>query len=296
MKVVQPQEVTPAVLDSTSVVDIETAWTAGTYNNGVRRVYERKVYEVVAATSTSDRPDLGAVADPPTWVDMGFSNTWRMFTEGVDSKSTADGEIDVTLAWDGIITTLAILGAEGRFLTVRVTDPVEGLVMDETRDLVDIGVGDWWEHFFLPYDSQESAVFALPPYSDAEIQILLEALDPANPVAIGRVIAGIARDLGITVYGTDVQLLDYSIKDRDGFGNLILRRRRTIKRVTYDVRVPTPQVDFVVSSAQRLSAVPTLYIGEADIDSTVVFGVFANFSQGISTPSFSDLTLQVEEF
>ena len=296
MRIVQPSEITTDVLQSTNVANIETTWTEGTYSLGDRRVYERIVYEVVADPNTADRPDIGAASDPPTWVALGYSNQWRMFTEGADSLSTGTGDIDVTLQWPTLISTLAALGLMGASITVTVTDDIDGVVFDETRDLVNIGVGDWWEFFFLPYDNIDAAVFELPPYPGADVRILLEGATISDDVAVGRVVAGVGRDLGVTLYGTDIQLQDYSIKDRDGFGNLILRPRRTLKYVNYDVHVPTGSVDFVTRALSRLGAVPTLYIGEENKTSTIVYGVFSDVSQGISTPSLSDLTLQVEEF
>jgi hypothetical protein len=110
------------------------------------------------------------------------------------------------------------------------------------------------------------------------------------------VVAGVERPIGVTLYGTDVQIQDYSVKERDGFGNLTLVPRRTLKIVNYDVHVPTQRVDIVVKLLSRLAAEPTLFIGEVERTSTVVFGVYTDVSQGITTPSISDLTIQVEEF
>ena len=296
MRIVMPSEITTDVLQSTTVANVETDWESGTYNLGDRAVYEDEVYEVVADPSTSDQPDQGAVADPPTWVRLGWSNQWRMFRDGADSKTTAEGEIDVTLQWPELISTMAVLGLRGQEITVTMTDSVEGVVFDETRSVVDIGVSDWWEFFFLPYDNIDAAVFELPPYPGATIRVLLETENISDPVTVGRIVAGAGRDLGATLYGTDIQLQDYSIKERDGFGNLILRPRRTLKYVNYNVHVSTERTSFVVSQLSRLGAVPTLYIGDSQKPSTVVYGVFSDVSQGISTPSLSDLTLQVEEF
>ena len=296
MRIVMPQDITPAVLQSTTVVNAEPDWADGTYDLGDRAVYENEVYEVVADPSTSDRPDQGAVADPPAWVRLGWSNQWRMFRDGADSKTTAEGEIDVTLQWSGLISTIAALGLRGKEITVTMTDSVDGVVFDETRSVVDIGVSDWWEFFFLQYDDTDAAVFNLPPYPGADIRILLEGATIADQVAVGRVVGGVSRDIGATLYGTDIQLQDYSIKERDGFGNLILRPRRTLKYINYDVHVPTDRASFVVSQLSRLGAVPTLYIGDAQKPATVIYGIFSDVSQGISTPSLSDLTLQVEEF
>lgn len=297
MRVVIPDEVTESILQTTNVVNLEVDWTAGTYDTGDRRVFGRSVYEVVAEPNTSDQPDTGAAADPPTWVRLGYSNQWRMFTEGVDSLSTAEGDITVTMEWDSTITTLGALGLSGNKITLTVTDPSDGVVFDEERDLVDIGVSDWWEFFFLPYENIDSVIFSgIPPYPGAEFELSLEGATVSDDVSIGRVVAGVSRELGVTQFGTEIQLQDYSIKERDGFGNLTLIPRRTITMVNYDVHVPTPQVDFTIRNLKRLGGIPALYIGEEMYTSTISFGVMADVSEGITTPSISELTLQVEEF
>lgn len=296
MRIVPPQEITESVLQSTNVVNDEIDWVAGTYNLGDKRVYNRRVYEVVVA-STTDQPDVGAAADPPSWILLGWSNKWRMFTEGQDSQSTGTGDIDVTLQWPSSITTLAVLGVMGSSVTVTVTDSVDGVVYDQTIDLVDIGALEWWEWYFLPYDFQQAAVFSsIPPYAGADVRILIEGASPSDPVAAGRAIAGIERTLGVTQYGTDVAQFDYSTKERDGFGNLVLVPRRAINIVDFDVHVMTPQVDFVSAQLKKLAGIPALYIGADEFSSTVVYGVQVDVSQGITWPSISELTLRVEEF
>ena len=295
MRIVRPQEVTPSILTSTNVVNMEPAWVAGSYTVGQRVVFANEVYE--ALTTTTAQPNVGALADPPTWIRVGWSNQYRMFRDGQDSRSSRAGDIDVTISYPQVINTVGVLGLVGNTAQLTVTDAVDGVVYDETIDLVDIGVADWWEFFFLPYENIESVVFeGVPPYPGAAVRLLVSALQPTDPVEVGRVVAGLAREVGATLYGSDVQLQDYSIKERDGFGNLRLVPRRVIKLVNYDVHVPTPLVDFVERFLRSLAAQPTLYIGDPLRSSTITFGVFADVSQGITTPSISDLTLQVEEF
>ena len=296
MNIVIPEPITDAVVTANDLVNIESDWVAGTYSLGDRAVYGRKVYEVVADPDTADRPDLGAVADPPTWVELGYSNRWRMFTEGTDSVSTAEGEINATLEFNKIINTVAVLGVQGASVTLTMTDPIEGLVYDQTIELIDIGVGDWWEYFFLPYDSNDAVVFHPPPYMEGVIDVTVTATGIDDPVEAGRIVAGISRELGVTLYGSSVDLQEYSIKDRDGFGNLTLVQRRTIKSVNYDVLVDTVKADLVIKQLSRLSGVPALYIGDPAITSTVTFGVFSDVSQGINDINTSELTLRVEEF
>ena len=268
-----------------------------TYNLGDQAVDLNQVYKVVADPSTTDQPSVGAVADPPTWVLMGWSNQYRMFRDGRDSYSIRDESIDVTLNFAEIITTFAAIGLKGVSATLKMVDSVDGTVYDETISLGGIGAGDWWEYFFLQYDLSDTAIFKeLPAYPNADISFTVSGGAPSDQVIVGRVIAGAEEDLGVTNYGTSVSILDYSTKERDGFGNLTLVPRRTVRLVDYDVKVPSVVVDFVVRSLERIAATPTLFIGDELYSSSVTFGVYRDFTQGIDTPSLSDLTIQVEGF
>ena len=297
MRIVTPYIVNAGQLTTTNVVNSETDWSAGTYDLGEQAVDDNQVYKVVADPSTTDQPSVGAVASPPTWVLMGWSNQYRMFRDGRDSFSSRDESIDVTLNFSEVVTTVGALGLQGISATLTVVDSVEGTVYDETISLVDIGVDDWWEYFFSPYEFQDTAIFdGLPPYSGADINLSVDAASATDQARAGRVVAGFEQPLGVTNYGVTVSILDYSTKDRDGFGNLILVLRRTVRLVDYDAKVPTAQVDFVVRALERIAATPTLFIGDELYSSSITFGVYRDFTQGIDTPSISDLTIQVEGF
>jgi len=295
--IVLPFEVDSTILTATDVVNTESDWSAGTYNLGDRAVEANRVYEVVAGPGTTDQPSVGAAADPPTWVLLGWSNQYRMFRDGRDSLSSQLDNISVDLEFGVVVTTVGALGLLGTEAVLTMTDPVEGMVYTETVSLIDIGVSDWWEYFFLPYDQRDTAIFdGIPSYSNATISIDVTAATAQDTAAVGRIVAGVERELGVTNYGTAVSILDYSTKERDGFGNLTLVPRRTVRLVDYDVKVDSDKVDFVVRQLEQISAIPALFVGDELYSSSVTFGVYRDFSQGITTPSISDLTIQVEGF
>ena len=297
MRIVTPFDVDNGQLTTTNVVNEVADWSAGTFDLGDQVVEANKVYKVVADPDTTDQPTVGAAASPATWVLMGPSNQYRMFRDGRDSYSSRDESIDVTLNFDSVVTAVAALGLQGTSATLTVVDSVDGTVYDETIDLVDIGVSNLWEYFFLPYDFEDTAIFdGIPPYQSADINLSIDAATATDEARAGRVLAGIERSLGVTNYGVSVSILDYSTKERDGFGNLTLVPRRTVRLVDYDAKVPTDQVDFVVRSLERIASTPTLFIGDNKFASSVTFGIYRDFSQGITSPSISDLAIQVEGF
>lgn len=295
MRIVSPYEITPTELASTNVINAEQDWVSGTYAIGDRAVYENIVYEAVV--QTSDIPDVGAAADPPSWVRIGWSNQYRMFNDGVDSKSTNLGSIDVTVEFESLLSTVVILGVSGITARLIVTTVQEGIIYDKTIQITDIGAYDWWEYFFAPYSVVTDVIFNnIPSYSGTSSQLIIDAASPSDHAEIGRLLAGVEREIGTALYGTSISFQDYSIKERDGFGNLTLVKRRTIKEVHYDVHVNTSGVSDLVRTLQQIASVPTLFIGDDNMLATIVFGVYTDVSQGITTPSVSELTITVEEF
>lgn len=298
MRIVVPVQITDANLDSTNVVNSVADWTAGTYNIGDQAVEGHEVYEVVADPSTTDQPTVGAVANPPTWARRGWDNEYRMFRDGRDTPSTRAGGIDTSITLDDTITTFAALGLAGSEASLTVTDPIEGVVYDETKSLADIGVMDWWEFFFLPYVQISSAVFSgIPPYLGATYEFSVSTTSPSDVAEVGRVVMGIEREIGANLLGTSVTILNYGVQERNVFGDLTLVRRRTIRLVDHDISVPTAQVDFVIKQLEEVASEPTLFIGSEMYSSTVSFGIFRDATQGIDTPncSISRLTMQTEE-
>ena len=294
MRIVKPLEITPALLDSTNVVNDYADWASTTtYNTGDRVVHNELVWEALKDSVTSEPLETNET----DWLRVGFSNKWRMFRQGRDSVSTRDESIDVSITPNQIITTLAALGLDGFEASLTVTDLTEGVVFGETQSLVDIGVGDWWEYHFLPTDKSDTAIFnGIPPFSAATYDLTVAGATTSSTVEAGRIVMGIERTLGVTNFGTSVSTLDFSKRERDEFGNLELIPRRVVRLVDYDATVETGRLDAVVRLLQELSATPTLFIGDEIHDSTITFGVYRDFTQGITNVALSDLTIQVEGF
>ncbi len=296
MIVVEPKEINDTNLTSNVPLDDYPAWTSGTYDEGDRVILGTEVYEV-AASSTTDRPDEGVDADPPTWVRIGYANRWRMFRDGRDSLTDQDGGIETSIDAEGIANAVGVLNVTGKNVTVRVTDDIEGVVYEDTRQATDATVGNWYDFYFAPYKIQKDFVFVdLPPYLDPQIDIEVSTDAPEDPASVGIVAIGRQVDLGMTLHGTSVSNLDYSIKERDGFGNLRLVPRRSVRLVRYNVMVESAIVDSTYSVLSDLSTVPALYIGSEKYGSAVVYGIFRDFNIDITGPSASEATIEVEGF
>lgn len=171
------------------------------------------------------------------------------------------------------------------------------IVYDRTIPVVDIGVEDWWEFFFLDYDVNDLAYFNdLPAIAGANIRIIITGAGGEQEAEVGRVIMGLESEVGVTVEGVQSRLMDFSKKERDAFGNLTLVPRRTIRLVDYDFRVEPALVNSVQRRFGELAARPTLYIGEPTMPETFVFGVFDQFSVIINGHTITECSASIEEF
>ena len=295
MKIIPPIDVTPSNLTS-NVSITETEWTAGTYNTGDQRYVDTTLYEVVATPSTSDDPTDGVLADPPTWIEVGAINRFKMFDQIIgDVTEQSSDDIEVTVdAGDDLINGVALFELVGNTVQVTVTDVTDGVVYDETRDLLDdTGIIDWYAYFFNPIVSATEAVFTdLPAYVGADIGITVSAA--GNDTAVGEAVLGTIVDLGTTLANFELGTEDFSRKERDDFGRYTIVERRFAKLANYDVLLANNQVNATFRSLANVRAIPVVYVGSEQKTETVVLGFYKDFSILRTGPFVSEMTLEVE--
>jgi hypothetical protein len=294
MIIVQPVPVTAAMLTASNVPETDApAWTAGTYTLGTKRIYDHRVYEVIVSSTTA-RPDVGAVATPPSWLDLGATNRFKMFDQIISTQTVYAAEVDVSITPATVVNAAAFFGLSGNSITLTMTDPGEGVVYTETRSLQDNTIIiDWYTYFFEEIAFLPDMVFlGLPAYGSATINAIVDG--GAGDAKVGEVIIGKQRTLGVSNFGTSVSIIDYSVKSTDDFGNTVITTRAYSKRADYDVTVETASVAAVQKALADVRTTPTVFIGDENRPETVVYGFYKQFNIVLSTPSISDCSIEVE--
>ena len=301
MRVIKPTTVTDATFTSSDIPEPdatqgEVVWTAGTYTLGEQRlvISTHTIYQVVVA-STTDEPTAGAAKDVPTWVAVKPSNKWAMFDNVNGTQSIYASDLTVELTQGVINNSIASFNIGGASsVVVTVTDPIDGVVYTNTIDMVNNeAVVDYYEYFFSPIiPLGEFALTDLPAYTSATIKV--EYIGDSG-IEVGTLITGNALDLGVANHGTSLQLLDFSIKETDEFGNFVITPRRNSKLVDFDCTVLTSRVSYVFNTLSSLTTVPAVWLGTASTsDATLVYGYYRDSQINISGPIVSDCTIQVE--
>lgn len=288
MRLIKPVEITPAKLTNSNVPETDyPAWVAGSYALGDRRIKDHHIYESLAAANTADP------SDATKWLDVGFTNRWRMFDSKVESLTTNPGTIVFTIKPGAVVNSSALFNLKGKSVTVSMVDPGEGEVYRKQISLVDAGVTNWFDWFFEPIGRRtDLVVLDMPAYGSASIVVTIDA--GPEVAAAGHFVVGAVKQLGTALYGTSVGINDYSRKTTDDFGNTVVIQRSFSNRAEFDVALDTSEVTRVRRLLAELRATPLVWIGEETYEATILFGFYKDFQIVFSGPSVSDCSITVE--
>lgn len=115
----------------------------------------------------------------------------------------------------------------------------------------------------------------------------------ARPTTCELLAVGTRRQIGMTTYGTEFSIIDYSLKRRDEFGEITLVERGYNDQVRYRFELPTSSVGETRALLADLRATPTGYLGHPDIEATYLFGLFQEFSIPVEGPVTTTAELTV---
>ena len=266
LQLIQPVLVTDAVLVDGSVAEADyPEWSGETsYAAGDRVVITatHRIYESSSAGNVGNDP----AGVSGRWIDAGSTNRWAMFDQALGSATTAVGSIAVTLD-PGTVDAIALLDVSAA--TVR----VEATEYDRTI-LAGAGAITFLD---LPIDGGQIIV-TIAGDGDVSVGTLL----------IGRLVA-----LGLTESSPTAGIADYSRKAVDDFGEVTIVRRAWAKRMTARALIRTDALDTVVNRIAVVRARPSLWIGQAGLDSLTVYGFFKDFAIEVGE-AVSKLSLSIE--
>lgn len=304
MRVIIPQPIDDVSLTSSTIAEPDSSvgeivWAPATFTLGTRRINTttHRVYEVVADPDTVDDPvgvNEGINANPPTWVNVAPTNKFAMFDNVNSTQSLETTSLIVEIDTGLITNSIAGIAIDGAStINVTMTDPTAGEVFNRDISMINNSqVGGWYDYFFAPIINITSfVVLDLPVFPAATIKLTVTGAT----IEFGSLIVGSQVTLGVSNFGTSLQLLDFSRKETDTFGNTVVVQGRTSKLVNFDVTVQKSLVGYVINQLNGLTTTPSVYVGTTESDdSTLVFGYFRDVNINISSPTITDMTLVVE--
>lgn len=299
MDIIKPITVTDSVLTATNIAENDYAeWlSTTTYALGDRVISTttHRVYESVIGSNLNNDPTTD---DGTNWLNIGATNRWKAFDKYISDPVTNITSIEYTLTPPNgsIPTAVALFNLKGISANVTITDSVDGEVYNQTINLTDNrNIVDWYTYFFGEQVQREEALFVdIPPYIAATVNVTVTE-ETGQTAELGQLVLGFLSDLGLTVYGTSIGIEDYSIKDRDDFGNAIIVERNFSQTVDFDVQFETQNARKVQKTLSALRATPVVYLGSTDVSyGTLVYGFYRRFDITLETPAYAFASIEVE--
>ncbi len=295
MRVIKSIETTDAILTYSNILEDEyPLWVSGThYSADSKVIYNHRIYNRIIDGDGTTHPDV----DLTHWLDLGATNKYRMFDNIISSVSSRAGGIQFALTPNQVVNGIALLNVNASTVRVVMTDPVDGVVYDRTRELRSPGdVTDYFSYFFTPPPTLSvlnTAIFLdLPSKPTATITVYISS--GVALVEVGEVVYGIQSVVGRTNYGTSIGIKSYSRKDEDEFGKVTVVKRKNSKYCEYDVDIDNTNLGYVQRLFQDIDSVPCVFIGNPDMEELVVYGFYSDFKSTISFPTVSKCSLRVE--
>lgn len=274
---------------------IETAWLIGTtyaLNDVVS--YNHVIYQSLQAANIGNNP----FNSPLFWSNSGATNKYRCFDTLRNTTTVQASPITVVLTPGVRVNSLATLGLIADSVRIRMVSSAV-TVYDQTINLIQRQVVDWFDYFFEPFYNRTSVVvFNLPPFTNGVITIDITRI--SGNVECGTIVLGTCVDLGKTQYSAVSDAINFSTITRDTFGNSILIARRNVPKTTQQVWAPAAVVNKINNVRDLLNAVPAVWSGLDDntqpyFESLLILGIYKGFSIALNMPDFVISTIELEE-
>ena len=263
LQLIQPADIKDATLVASTIAETDRAeWSAGvSYALGAQviKAATHRIYESAVAANAGDDP----AAASGKWIDIGPTNRWAMFDQALGTTSSAAGSIAVTL--NAAARAIALLDV------VAATVRVQATGYDRTIAA-----------------SAGAITFLDLPAGTNQVTVTIAG---AGTVSVGTLLLGRLVALGVAEASPTSGITDYSRKQVDDFGDVSIVERASAKRMTAKALIRTDALDLVANRIAAVRARPSLWIGQAGIDSLTIYGFFKDFSieagEGVSKLSLS---------
>lgn len=292
MKVIEPAKI--STFFSTVLEDEYPLWSPDTsYAAGVR-VLTPSTHQTWQSVQSGNSNHNPINDDGLWWILVGATDRYKPFDKKIGDRAVRDGDMQWTLTLPTQADGLALFGIGAATIRVRIV--LSGTTLyDVTHQVIDTSsVTDWYSFFtYAPVFESELILTDLPGFAGAQLQVTFSS--GGGQTSIGEIVAGRVQVLGTTLEGSSIGITDYSLKDRDEWGNPLIVERAFADTTTFTFAMPPTDGRRVKRLLASLRATPAVYFADADTAEfgTTIYGFFNDFDIPL-THGMSFANLEIE--
>jgi len=194
------------------------------------------------------------------------------------------------------VDAVALLNAEADLVQVVVREGLGGAVIyDQSSGVLGNLITDWWEYFHsdLFIDRRQILFNDLPLSANAHITVTLTGTN----IALGDCVFSRGRELGLTAFGLQVGIRDFSVVTEDGFGGQKFNKRRNRKTMKSREWIPRNTFNRTFTVLSDLPATPCVWVA-GDIgdlnEALMIKAWYKDFTTEIAGPYELYTSLELE--
>jgi hypothetical protein len=235
-------------------------------------------------------------ATTATWLDLGATNRWRCFDGSLTSQTEATDTATYVIQTKGRFDSVYLGNVSASEVIITAREQHGGAIVygPSTYPLRStVATSSFWSWFFEPITFVSDFVdIDFPPYNNLEITITLNR--PDETVRVGAIVVGLSKSFGVTLMGARLGIADYSVKQKDDFGNWTFVERTFAKTGDFQIMVDRVAVDAVITELAKYRSEPVVYVGGTAYTNTIIYGIYNSFDMTIAYEPYSMCNISVE--
>lgn len=234
---------------------------------------------------------------PDIWLSVSSTNKWNLLNATLNTQTVATDFLGAVfnLGSSSLVDSVVLQNIENaNAVRVTMVDPTEGVVYNKVVSLIsDSGITDPYLYSFEPIVRLTDVAFTdLPPYASAQIAVTLIGIGAS--VKCGMINIGQSRNFGPTQAGLSLGIQDYGVNKTDDFGNTTFVQRTYARRMNLSAWVDLIKMDALINLLNSYRSTPAVYIGSESYNSTIIYGVFKEYNQGIDYDTVGVLHIEIQ--
>ena len=245
--------------------------------------------EVTGYRNTKDIPEVGSLV----WEDLGYTNKYKLIDDSLTSQTVVDGNMEMSFITTKIdsIYLFRIIGTSVNITVTQIDTNTE--IYNQTTSLISKNSGSTFRGYFFNDFTYVTKMFNETPINfNIRVNITITALSGSD-TKCGLVAIGRSADFGATLYGAKVGMLDFSKKETNTNGESYFVEGNYKPTNSLTIDLPSNRTDYIVQQLQELRAKPVIWKG-SDYGSTIIFGIYNDWSVVISTPTITRISINLE--
>ncbi|MCG7622288.1 hypothetical protein [Epibacterium sp. Ofav1-8] len=245
--------------------------SAATYDQGARVIstLSHRIYESLVDNNQGHDP-LGD--DGSHWLEISATNRWRAFDQRRSNTAKQADRITYSVVPTQDCDAIALFGLTAGTVRIEVWDGA-ARIYDRSFAMADTGhVVSAYTWFFggVVY-ARQKVLNGFPGYIGHRIDITIDATGAVAEV--GHIVMGRNNLLGRVRNRPTVQFVSHSRKGYDDFGNEILVKRGSTRKVDLSLLVPTHQAQRVMDIVAEVDGLATAFYVSGDAPSFGIEGL-----------------------